>query len=60
MFGHPSANRGHRKGKVIYWWRSPTGRWRRYRAELPDEGARRFRRDARRSPDFRGVKVRCC
>lgn len=45
---------------VTYWRRGADGLWRRYRTELPAEGARRFRRDARRSRDFWGVKVRCC
>ena len=45
---------------VTYWRRGTDGLWRRYRTVLPDEGARRFRRDARRSRDFRGVRTRAC
>lgn len=44
--------------RITYWRRGPTGRWLRYNAELPDDGARRFLRDARRSPDYHIIKVR--
>lgn len=45
--------------RICYKRRSPvTGWWRRESAVLPEEGARRFLRAARRSPNFRVLRTR--